>query len=285
MIIYSNYSLKKFTSLFLDNVAKFIFEVTTYFEIYVLKYLFDYFNVDYLIIGKGSKVIFKDEYIEKPIIVISEKFEELYISNDKVVVSSGYDNKKLILKLLNYNLGGFHFLYPLPASIGGMVYMNASDKFTCINDYVESIMIINENNNIELLDNNACKFNYRDSIFKHRKCIIIYIKFKLKSIEKNVIIDEISKSLMYRINTQEICKSTCGSLFKNPSDNIKAYQLINGIKDDLESNDKVFLSSKHSNFLINNGASTTQILNFIKQIKKLVYQKYSILLSEEVNIL
>lgn len=284
MIIYNEYNIENLTSLKVKNIAKFVYEVINCHEIYILKYIFDFFGIKYHVLGKGSKVLFKEEYINDPIILISDKFEEIYINKNKVIVSSGYDNKRLIITLANHNLGGFHYLYPLPASIGGMIYMNAADKYICFSDFIEKIIVLDEFNKIIILDKEECNFTYRNSIFKTKKYIILYCVLKLKTIEKNIIIDQICESLNYRIIHQEINKKSCGSLFKNPK-NTKAYQLIETIKDKLDNNDKVYLSSKHSNFILNNGASSTEIIQFINSIKELVYQKYDIMLEEELNIL
>lgn len=283
MIIYKNYNIKKLTTLSVDNMANIVFEIIDANEIYILKYLFDYFDLKYHVLGKGSKVLFKDEYIIQPIILISDKFEELIINDNHIIVSSGYDNKKLILRLSNHNLGGFHQLYPLPASIGGMIYMNASDSTSCISKFIDKVMVIDDKNKILIIDKNDCKFTYRSSIFQNKKYIILYCSLIMNFVDKSIIIEQIKESINYRIMHQEVNKKTCGSIFKNPI-NKKAYELINGIKNQLEIN-KVILSNKHSNILINNGASCVEIYNYIMKIKQLVKDEYGVELQEELNIL
>lgn len=283
MIIYKNYNIKKLTTLGVDNIANIVFEIIDANEIYILKYLFDYFDLKYHVLGKGSKVLFKDEYIIQPIILISDKFEELIINDNHIIVSSGYDNKKLILRLSNHNLGGFHQLYPLPASIGGMIYMNASDATSCISKFIDKVMVIDDKNKILIIDKNDCKFTYRSSIFQNKKYIILYCSLIMNFVDKSIIIEQIKDSINYRIIHQEVNKKTCGSIFKNPI-NKKAYELINGIKNQLEIN-KVILSKKHSNILINNGASCVEIYNYIMKIKQLVKEEYGVELQEELNIL
>ena len=68
MIIYEDYNIKELTSFKLNCKAKYVFEANNAYEIFILKYLFDYFEINYNVIGKGSKVIFDKSYITTPII-------------------------------------------------------------------------------------------------------------------------------------------------------------------------------------------------------------------------
>lgn len=125
MIIYKNVNLKSFNTLNIKSFAKIMFEVENSYEICILNYLFNYFNINFLIIGNGSKIVFKDKHIKKPIVLINNSFKEIYVNNNDVLVSSGYLLKDLIIKLKNYNLGGFECLFPIPGCVGGMIVNNA----------------------------------------------------------------------------------------------------------------------------------------------------------------
>jgi len=283
MIIYKDYIIKELTSFKLNCKAKYVFEANNAYEIFILKYLFDYFEINYNVLGKGSKVIFDKSYITTPIILISSNFEELYYLDNSILVSSGYDIKKLILRLANKNIGGFHYLYPLPASIGGMTYMNASDNKVEISSFIKSVIVLDEKNNIKILSNEECEFSYRNSIFNNKKYIILYILLNYNNIDKMTIYNEIKNAQIYRIKHQEI-SNTFGSIFKNGND-YKVYQLINGIKELLPKIDELTISEKHSNFLVNINCKPEIVIEYIKHIKTLVLAKYNVILKEEVNIL
>lgn len=282
MIIYSECNLKSFTSFKENALAKYIFEATNSFEIFVLKYLFDYFEIQYHVLAKGSKVIFSNSYITKPILLISSKFEEIYELDNFIMVSAGHENKKLILRLANNNKGGFHHLYPLPCSIGGMTYMNASDNKVAISNFIKSVIVLDENNKIKILSNKECNFRYRNSIFMNKKYIILYVILKYEIINKDIIIDQITDAINYRIKNQEI-NNTFGSIFKN-GNNYLAYKLIGSIRNLLPNLNNIKLSNKHNNFLININCKAEEVIMFINLIKKLVFEKYNVLLKEEVNI-
>ena len=79
---------------------------------------------------------------------------------------------------------------------------------------------------------------------------------------------------------------TCGSTFKNLSNDKKAWKLIKDSGcEDLREGDAV-LSKKHCNFFVNNGkAKSTDIENLIKKVKKTVNEKTGVNLELEIKII
>ena len=47
MIIYKDLNFKYFNTLHINNIINYFFEIENHDEIYILKYLFDYFNLQY----------------------------------------------------------------------------------------------------------------------------------------------------------------------------------------------------------------------------------------------
>ena len=79
---------------------------------------------------------------------------------------------------------------------------------------------------------------------------------------------------------------TCGSTFKNLSNDKKAWKLIKDSGcEDLREGDAA-LSKKHCNFFVNNGkAKSTDIENLIKKVKKTVNEKTGVNLELEIKII
>ena len=79
---------------------------------------------------------------------------------------------------------------------------------------------------------------------------------------------------------------TCGSTFKNISNDKKAWMLIKEAGcSDYKVGDAM-ISSKHSNFFVNNGnANSSDIENLIKKVKKTVYEKTGENLELEIKII
>lgn len=285
MIIYKDLNFKYFNTLHINNIINCFFEVENHDEIYILKYLFDYFNLQYYVIGNASKVLFKDYVVDKPIIYINHKFSELYyLSNNKYIISSGLLLKDLIMFLKDLNKGGFQSLYPIPATVGGMIVNNASDNKVCFSSFLEKVMVIDECNKIQILSYNDLCFSYRKSIFKEKKYIILYALIKVIDIRKELILNDIKKSIIYRNINQGSYKYSCGSLFKN-DESYKAYEVIKKINlDKIKIND-IHFSDIHCNILINdNNATSKDVILLVKLIKEKAKKELNIDLLEELII-
>lgn len=284
MKIINNFDFSEYNSLNIHYHCKFMFEIENAYEIYVLLYLFNEFNIDYYVIGNGSKILFKNNIINKPIIYINTMFSDLKIYDDNILVSSGFLLSNLIVKLAKNNIGGFEKLYPIPATIGGAIFMNCGINEYSISNFVRYVIALDENLNIIKLSNEQCKFEYRKSIFMSKKYIILYVSLSLKNIEKNIILNSIKQAILYRKISHGIYKNTIGSLFKNPQEE-KAFKLIKNTFPNSISINGASVSKTHCNMLVCDNATNDDVIKLITIIREEVYKKYIYFLELELNIL
>lgn len=281
MIIYNQLNFKSFNTLRINTLIEYMFEVINEQEIFILQFLFNYFDIKYYVIGNASKVLFSQEYIKRPIIYINKSFSNLYISKDKLIVSSGYKLDKLIINLAKMNISIFENLYPIPATIGGALAMNAGDNQSSISDNLYKVIVLDKNNNIKVLNKKECLFSYRHSNLKD-KYIILYAIFFINKKEYNEILKTISNSLKYRSIHQPTNINSCGSLFKNTK-KYKAYEVISklNLKNICFGNAK--LASKHCNFLdLSEETKAIDVINLIKFIQKNAKNQLNIDLDPEI---
>ena len=79
---------------------------------------------------------------------------------------------------------------------------------------------------------------------------------------------------------------TCGSTFKNISNDKKAWMLIKESGCEHLQVGDAMISQKHCNFFVNNGnAKSSDIENLIKKVKKKVYEKTGENLKLEIKII
>ena len=281
MIIYNKLNFKSFNTLKINTLIEFMFEVINEYEIFILQYLFNYFDIKYYVIGNASKIMFMDEYVKRPIIYINKSFSKFCINENMLIVSSGYKLNELIIKLAKNNISIFENLYPIPATIGGALTMNAGDNKTCISDNLYKVVVLDKNNSIKLLNKKECLFSYRHSNLKD-KYIILYAIFFINKKEYNDILKTISSSLKYRNIHQPTNINTCGSLFKN-TEKYKAFEVITklDLKNIAFGNAK--LSSKHCNFLeLSNESNAKDVINLVKFIQNKAKNQLNIDLDPEI---
>ena len=282
---YENISLKKYNTYRLDTKAKYIFFPKNIEELIKLLKLIKDNKLKYVVLGNGSNVIFKDEYYDG-IVIKLDKFNNLKIDKNKIIVGAGYPLIGLVQETVNNNLSGLEFAAGIPGYIGASVAMNAGAYKHSISEVVESVKVINSNLEVIDIPNNKLEFSYRNSIFKSKKdYIIIECTLKLIVGSKEEMLEKIVKRKQKRIKTQPLELPSAGSVFRNP-DNLFAGKLIE------DSNLKGYrvggamISEKHANFIVNiDKAKGIDIIKIIDKVKKEVKNNYDVdLILEQIII-
>ena len=148
---------------------------------------------------------------------------------------------------------------------------------------------------IKVIDLNKCeeKEIKRDEIeFYYRgtnlpsEMLITSVKLKGKNESKNLIEKKQNKFIEKKKLSQPNQIKTCGSTFKNISDEKKAWQIIKQTGCDKFSEGDAVISKKHCNFFVNNGkAKSADIEKLINKVKKAVSEKTGINLELEIKII
>ena len=233
-------------------------------------------------IAGGSNILFKEK---RNYSLFSDKRMEkvFYIKGDKVIVSSSKDINSTVNSLAKAGFGGLEFLYGIPAHIGGLTFMNASAFGFQIADLIDFVDIICSDGEAKRLSKKDCNFAYRKSDIIG---FITRVGFNLKSNDFKQIIDTRDYYFNKRVKTQPLNSKNIGSIFKNiPSEKPVAFLIEKcGLKGKRVGGAKI--SSKHSNFIINDkNATYFDVKSLIKQVKNEVYKKMGIELTLEIKVL
>lgn len=282
---YENYNIKKYNTYRLDVICKNIVFVKNIEELIELLNNLKVNNINYLILGNGSNVIFKDNYYDGVIIKL-DKLKDIRINNNEVYVEAGYSLMKLSRDVLEYNLGGLEFAAGIPGLVGASIAMNAGAYNKDMASVVKEVQVINENNELITMKNSELKFKYRDSFLKKNKnYICVSAILSLEKGNKEESIELINKRRCRRTETQPLEYPSAGSVFRNP-EGMHAGELIEkcGLKGYNINGAEV--SEKHANFIINKGNCTGKdIIELINVIKTKVKEKYNVELILEQEII
>ena len=139
-----------------------------------------------LIIGGGSNMLFtknfkgvvlKNEILGKRI--VQETEEEVCIQ-----VGAGENWHQFVLYCVEKNLGGLENLSLIPGNVGASPMQNIGAYGAEIKDVFESLEALNlQTLELEVFDNKACKFGYRESVFKNShkgKYVITSVTYRLQ---------------------------------------------------------------------------------------------------------
>lgn len=238
----------------------------------------------YIPIGGGSNILINPS-VKLPIVKVSSKYCETAVLNDEITCSAGLPLASFLKTALNHNLSGLEFATGVPASMGGMVYMNFECWQIEVAQFVKSILVYDHKNKLRWVDRSEYKTAYRWSSFHDQSVIILAVKFKLIQSDPVKIKEKMNQYLDERKQKQPILFHTFGSVFKNPLPK-KAGQLIDTLQLKGKSIGGAKISEIHANFFENiNNASFKDTYELIKLIQNKVSSMYNIKLECEVQII
>lgn len=287
-VILVNEPMSKHTSFKIGGNADIFIKAKTEEDIkQILKYS-EGNNIPLTIVGNGSDLLVKDGGIRGIVVKVDIDIFKIEKINDEdyiVTVGAGVKNGYVAQKLLIDEIEGFEFASGIPGSIGGALRMNAGAHGGEMKDIVLETMCIDKQGNICVLSNEEQEFEYRNSIFKLNKYIILSTKLKLKKGIYKEIKEKMDEYANWRKEHQPIEYPSAGSTFKRGTDFITA-KLIDecGLKGYSIGDAEV--STKHAGFVINKGnAKAKEVIDLIEYIKEKVADKFGKEIELEVQII
>jgi UDP-N-acetylmuramate dehydrogenase len=236
-------------------------------------------------IGFGSNLLVRDGGVSGVVVSVVGLLNELKkINETEIFIGAGVSCVKVAHFSAKHGLEGIEFLAGIPGTIGGALAMNAGAYGGEIWSYIKEVETINRKGKREIFEKDKFDINYRSVSISENEWFIA-CKMKLEISTRTVVSDRIKKMLSERADGQPLGKLSCGSVFRNPT-NQHAAKLIElcGLKGKKVGG--AVISDKHSNFIINTGNATSlDIEKLIEFIQACVYEKYDIKLIPEVRII
>ena len=243
-------------------------------------------RVKYLVIGRGSNLLFSDREYEGLIISLNECFNEIKVNGSTMIAQAGVPMISLSYQAAKIGLSGFEFMGGIPGSIGGGIYMNAGAYKYDLASVVKTVTLLNEKHEVVTFNNEQMDFSYRHSICQdNRKLIVLEVTFELTAKSPDEIKAVLDKRKERRMSSQPWNMPSAGSVFRNPQDK-PAWQYIDecGLRGYEIGGAQV--SPKHSNFNMNNGyASAKDIYDLIMLVQEKVNEKFGVKLRREVGLI
>ena len=222
---------------------------------------------NYYLLSAGSNVIFS-EYIIKPIINLMSVDESMSLDDGVFTCGCSVRIQRFIQFAKDKGYGGIEFLYSLPASIGGIVYMNAGrggGQRQSISDFLVEVTYLDCNlNEIRTEGIDKKGFGHHISPYQTMNCVILSCKIKLKKQSREITNSLIKERLEHCKKTQDTSKPNCGSVFSKGNKFIfKLFQIF-GVK-----SGSAMFSNKTSDWIINTGGATaTDIKKLVSKMTK-----------------
>ncbi|WP_317367795.1 UDP-N-acetylmuramate dehydrogenase [uncultured Tyzzerella sp.] len=241
-------------------------------------------NIDYYIIGNGSNLLVSDKGFRGAIIKLLKNFNKIEIDKNIIKAQAGATLSAIAKKAYNNSLKGLEFASGIPGTIGGGVCMNAGAYGGELKDVIKQVTILKDNE-IVVLSNNECEFEYRNSKILKENLTVLEVYIELENGKQEDILEKMKQNNKTRNEKQPVEYPSAGSTFKRPLNNF-AGKLIMEAGLAGKTIGGACISKKHCGFIINNGNATCEdVLKLADFACTKVKEKFDINLEKEVRVI
>lgn len=236
------------------------------------------------LLGRGSNVLCSDDGYDG-VIIVTDGADKIRIEDDIIECECGVSLTACANEALESSLTGAEFMYGIPGSIGGAVYMNAGAYGGQMSDVVLRVECLDTSTGrLFVLMPEELEFSYRHTVFmSHPEYVVLSVVIRLKHGDRDAIHEQMRDYITRRRDKQPLEFPSAGSTFKRCEGHFTA-QLIDeaGLKGLTVGGAQV--SEKHAGFIINRGgASSADVLELIEKIKAVIYEKHALSIECEVE--
>lgn len=236
-----------------------------------------------LVIGGGANILPADRGIRGLVIDLSG-LAAWQVDGSTVRAGAGLPVSELSARCADHGLGGLDFIYAMPGSTGGAIYMNARCYDHEISQVLSGVSYLDEELRPCRLDPAEHRFAYKDTPFMHRDWIILEGTFSLQPAAPRELWQHMKELEADRRKKGHFALPCAGSVFKNnhafgqPSGKIidslgLRGTCLNGAR----------ISDQHANIMVNaGGARAADLKALMDLVRDKVRQAYGHELEPEV---
>ena len=241
-------------------------------------------GIPFMVIGRGSNLIVRDGGLRGAVVRLRRGvFGEYSVDGDKIRAGVGVRLKALSGAAITAGLAGFEWMEGIPGDVGGCLRMNAGAMGVEAFDQVERLRYADHEGNI-------LEKTPRDLDVHYRSVPLLRSNYALSAVFCGVPapsdeVDRRTREYSAKRKASQPAGASAGCIFRNPEGG-KAGKLIDvaGMKNARVGAARV--SDVHANFILNEGGATaSEVLALIDQVKSEVNRQYGVRLETEVQII
>jgi UDP-N-acetylmuramate--alanine ligase len=240
-------------------------------------------NLPLFVIGRGSNLLVREGGIRGVVAHPSGgDFDKIDIVGDEITAGVGAKLKEIAYAGRGANLGGLEWMEGIPGAVGGALRMNAGAMGAQTFENVVSLRYLDAEGNAHTKKRGEIEVHYRHLPLLEKN-FAVAATFRGRPASREQIEARLHESQEKRRTSQPIAKSA-GCIFKN-TESIPAGKLVDELGLKNTSVGKARVSEVHGNFIVNDGGATaTDMLELIDQIKATARSKRGMELETEVQI-
>lgn len=234
------------------------------------------------LLGGGSNLLVRDQGVDGAVLRLNRLNSVAWGTDGSATVEGGASLPRLVKEATQRGLSGLEGLTGVPGSVAGALVMNAGGRHGEIGPTVRWVDVLEADGTSRRLSQAEAEFRYRASGLRGR--IVTGARLELTAVEPAGLSAKYDEIMRDKKETQPLGRPNAGCIFKNPAGE-KAGRLIDecGLKGARAG--AAHVSSKHANFIINEGRATADdVLELIDRIKAAVFSRRGVSLELEILV-
>lgn len=213
-------------------------------------------GVQPFILGGGANIVVSDAGVREPVVRLS-RLDEVAISGNRVTAGAGSPISAVAAQAADAGLAGLDFIYAMPGSTAGAVWMNARCYGSEIADILRRVHYVSYDGTSGVYEVDRSDFAYKVSPFQQADRIITAAEFELVPGDRATLWHRMRELEEDRRSKGHFDAPCAGSIFKNN----RAFGAPSGaLLDQLGVRGRrrggVRVSPKHANIVINDRSGT-----------------------------
>lgn len=251
-------------------------------------------SIPYFVLGLGANILVGDKGFRG--LVIRNVANAFRFSEDgRLWAESGAVMKDLVQACAREGWSGLEHYVGIPSTVGGAIWQNLHflspaperERTMFIAEVFESCEILSEEGERKTVGPDYVKFGYDDSVFHHRRDVVLSATFQLQRGDPAAIHKVLQENLSWRGSRHPWLEwhPSAGSIFKK-IEGVGAGRLVDqcGMKGHRVGNAQI--SHIHANIMVNlGGATASDVRRLIAEAQKAVRDRFQQNLEVEIGFI
>jgi UDP-N-acetylmuramate dehydrogenase len=254
-------------------------------------------DVPYFVLGLGANILVGDRGFRGLVIRNAARHHDFREHGDHCLLwtESGAVVKDLIQESVARGWSGLEHYVGIPSTVGGAIWQNlhflapapARERTMFIAEVFDNCEILSEENERRTVDSSYVNFGYDDSVFHHRRDIILAATFRLVRGDQAVLHRIMQENLSWRGGKHPWLDwhPSAGSIFKK-IEGVGAGRLVDqcGLKGQRQGDAQI--SHIHANIMVNLGhATAADVRRLIAIAQQAVEKQHGVHLEPEIGFI
>jgi UDP-N-acetylmuramate dehydrogenase len=245
-------------------------------------------EVPRFILGAGANILVSDRGIRGAVIDLSAlqgcRRSTSAGGHPVLTCLAGTPVSALCAEALRQGLSGVEFLYSMPGSVGGSVWMNARCYSRSVSEVLGPVVYLDGRGDTHTLQPETSAFDYKVSPFQSMEALILEAAFVLEPGDRGRIEEKMREHHADRERKGHFLYPSAGSVWKNNRDfGQPTGRLIDTLGFRGTRVGDAMISDRHANILVNLGqARAAEVLELMECIEETVLRRYGWRLEREI---